>query len=69
MGGGDDYLTKPFAIVELVARIKALLRGQAESSEAQLRVGSLELDLIERIAKRGDRVSICCHASFGCLNI
>jgi two-component system, OmpR family, response regulator len=69
MGGGDDHLTKPFEIVELVARIKALLRGPAESSEAQLRVGSLELDLIERIAKRGDRVSICCHASFGCLNI
>ncbi|HEY6734455.1 MAG TPA: response regulator [Roseiarcus sp.] len=66
--GGDDYLTKPFAIVELVARIEALLRRPAESREAQLR-GALELDLIERTAKRGDRVSICCHASFGCLNI
>jgi two-component system, OmpR family, response regulator len=53
--GGDDYLTKPFAIVELVARLEALLRRPVESRETTLRVGSLELDLIERTAKRGDR--------------
>jgi two-component system OmpR family response regulator len=53
--GGDDYLTKPFAAAELAARIEALLRRPAESRGTVLRVGPLELDLMERMAKRGDR--------------
>jgi two-component system OmpR family response regulator len=51
--GGDDYLTKPFAVVELIARIEALLRRPADSRGTTLRVGPLELDLIERTARRG----------------
>src|SRR5262245_26821297 len=53
--GGDDYLTKPFAIAELIARIEALLRRPAESRDTILRVGPLELDLLSRTAKRGER--------------
>ena len=53
--GGDDYLTKPFATVELIARIEALLRRPAESRDTVLRVGPLELDLMERTVKRGER--------------
>jgi two-component system, OmpR family, response regulator len=53
--GGDDYLTKPFATLELIARIEALLRRPAESRDTLLRVGPLVLDLMERTAKRADR--------------
>src|SRR6202008_2222930 len=45
--GGDDYLTKPFAVVELVARIEALLRRPTDNRETTLRAGPLALDLIE----------------------
>ena len=51
--GGDDYLTKPFATVELIARLEALLRRPADSRDTLLRVGPLELDLMERTARRG----------------
>jgi two-component system, OmpR family, response regulator len=45
--GGDDYLTKPFATMELIARIEALLRRPADS-RTMLQVGPLKLDLVER---------------------
>jgi two-component system, OmpR family, response regulator len=53
--GGDDYLAKPFALVELAARLEALLRRPADPRETLLRVGPLELDLIARAARRGHR--------------
>src|SRR5580698_9760753 len=52
--GGDDYLTKPYAFVELLARLDALMRRRAPSTvKTQLKVGDLELDLLTRTAKRG----------------
>jgi two-component system OmpR family response regulator len=56
--GGDDYLTKPFAFGELLARLDALSRrGQRSdaSSELALQVGDLRLDLLSRKAQRGSR--------------
>src|SRR5207302_7664207 len=51
--GGDDYLTKPYAFAELLARIEALMRRrQPASVKTQLHVGDLELDLLTRTAKR-----------------
>ncbi len=53
--GADDYLVKPFAFVELVARVGALARREPALRDAVLRVGDLELDTTRRRATRGDR--------------
>lgn len=54
--GGDDYLVKPFALQELVARVDALARRSATViKQTILRVGDLEIDLLARVARRGGR--------------
>jgi two-component system OmpR family response regulator len=54
--GGDDYLTKPFAFSELLARVQALIRRASGLSEpTRLTVGNLSMNLLTREVKRGDR--------------
>ena len=53
--GGDDYLTKPFAFAELLARVQALVRRATRAPEpTTLTVGDLTLDLLSRRVTRGD---------------
>jgi len=54
--GGDDYLVKPFAFAELLARVQALLRRASGTAEPRrLKVGDLELDLLAREVRRAGR--------------
>ncbi|WP_375704888.1 response regulator transcription factor, partial [Bartonella sp. AA85SXKL] len=54
--GGDDYLTKPYAFSELLARVEVLQRRKnPKEAETVYCVGNLELDRLAHTVKRGDR--------------
>lgn len=65
--GADDYLTKPFSFVVLVARLRALLRRGAPARPTSLTAGTLSLDPARRRVTRGDTVIMLTPREFGLL--
>lgn len=67
--GADDYLAKPFSMVELLARIRALLRRQRPDAVDRLRVADLELDLVSRVAHRAGKEISLTNREFSLLEL
>jgi two-component system response regulator MprA len=67
--GADDYLVKPFALAELLARLRALLRRRPDDPGETLSFSDLSLDPITREARRGDRVFTVTRIEFDLLEL
>jgi DNA-binding response OmpR family regulator len=67
--GGDDYLAKPFSMIELLARLRALLRRQRNDPVDRLQVADLELDLLARAARRAGEAVALTNREFALLEL
>jgi two-component system copper resistance phosphate regulon response regulator CusR len=65
--GADDYLVKPFAFAELLARLRVLLRRERGDRETVLRTAELELDLVDRVVRRDGEEIPLSHREFDLL--
>ena len=67
--GADDYLVKPFALAELLARLRALLRRRPDDTDEELHFADLHLDPVTREAHRGDRPFTLTRIEFDLLEL
>jgi DNA-binding response OmpR family regulator len=67
--GADDYLTKPFSIVELLARLRAVMRRQRPQASNLVRVADLELDLVSHEARRAGEQIVLTRREFSLLEL
>ncbi|MCK6479092.1 MAG: heavy metal response regulator transcription factor [Planctomycetaceae bacterium] len=67
--GADDYLVKPFAFSELLARIRSVLRRGPQRSHEEIRVGDLEIDLARQVARRAGQRLLLTQKEFTLLSV
>ena len=67
--GADDYLVKPFSVVELLARVRALFRRQRPELTNRLKVKDLKMDLLARTVTRAGQLIVLTNREFSLLEV